>query len=71
MTMEKQKSIEEFSSALREWRKRMGMTQVQAADALRVNKMSIYCWETERQSCALAKSLMLLMELIEQDMVAF
>jgi DNA-binding transcriptional regulator YiaG len=59
---------ESFAAALKAWRTRHGLTQRSAAALLRVNYQSVSFWETKRQGCALASSIMLLMKLLTKDL---
>jgi DNA-binding XRE family transcriptional regulator len=56
----------EFAAALHAWRTRRGLSQAGAARLLRVTPHSIASWEVCRCNCALAASMILLMEALDK-----
>ena len=56
--------VVDFAAALREWRERRGLSQSQAAALLRIGTHTVSCWETGRNGCSLAASMLRLMELL-------
>ena len=54
----------DFARSLREWRTGRGITQAEAARLLLVNKQVLSNWETGRNGCSLAASMLRLMELL-------
>ena len=55
----------EFAAALKAWRARHGYSQAAAARALRVTAHSVSSWELQRCGCALAASMTLLMQCLD------
>ena len=55
-------TLAQFAAKLRAWRAKHQLTQSQAATLLHVHKQVISNWETGRNGCALAASMLLLME---------
>ena len=54
----------DFARTLREWRAGRGITQAEAARLLLVNKQVLSNWETGRNGCSLAASMLRLMDLL-------
>ena len=54
----------DFARSLREWRTGRGITQAEAARLLLVNKQVLSNWETGRNGCSLAASMLRLMDLL-------
>lgn len=59
-------SRSDFAVALRGWRARHSLTQVEAAQRLQVSSHCIAMWECEHAGCALAGAVLHLMRLLDR-----
>ena len=59
--------VADFGARLKAWRGRLGLSQAQAAGALRVKRPNVAAWEAGRARCPHAPALTVLMDLIESE----
>ena len=60
--------LEDFPACLRAWRGRLGLSQRDAAEALRIKPMTLALWERRHSGCSLESAIVYLMEFVENKL---